>query len=212
MPVYELLQKDGFQLVLVDNGSKDNTNNVIKSMTTKYSWVELAYVKENQGYGYGILQGLKKAKGEYIGWLHADLQIEPKYILSIIEELDKLKNPTQAFFRGRRRNRPFTDRFFTFGMSVFESIFLHTKLYDINAQPTLFHRSFYDKFINPPHDFSLDLYVYYLAKTYKLNIIRVNVVQKVRIEGTSSWNTGMKARIKLIKRTLEYSKKLKGNV
>ena len=31
-------------------------------------------MKENQGYGGGIAEGLKIAKGEFIGWTHADLQ------------------------------------------------------------------------------------------------------------------------------------------
>lgn len=211
IPVYEKLKEDGFQLVLVDNGSEDNTRHEIEVLTAKLQWIELVHVKKNKGYGYGILQGLKKAKGEYLGWLHADLQIDPNNILTIDEELGKLKNPKNVFYRGKRRNRPLVDRFFTLGMSIYESMYLNTILYDINAQPTLFHRSLYEKFVNPPYDFSIDLYVYYIAKINGLDIRRINVIQRRRVEGTSSWNTGMKSRIKLIKRTLGYSKKLKAN-
>lgn len=211
-PLYECLKEDGFQLIMVDNGSKDNTYSEIVAMVAKYPWVEVVCVKENQGYGYGILQGLNNTKGEYLSWLHADLQIDPKYILTIINILKRIKEPEQVFFRGRRKKRPFIDQFFTLGMSIFESLYLHTWLFDINAQPTLFHRSLYEKFINPPHDFSIDLYVYYMAKINGLSIKRIDVVQKRRLEGESSWNTGMKARIKLIKRTLEYSKRLKSYV
>ena len=49
-------------------------------------------------------------------------------------------------------------------MSIFETILLRTFLYDINAQPTIFERSFYESWVNPPTDFSLDLYSFYLAK------------------------------------------------
>ena len=46
---------------------------------------------------------------------------------------------------------------------------------DINAQPTMFHRSFFEKWYKPPKDFSLDLYVYHLALKNKLTIKRFSV-------------------------------------
>ena len=46
-----------------------------KSFDDKY--IRKVYVKKNQGYGYGIIQGLKEARGEYVGWLHSDLQYNP---------------------------------------------------------------------------------------------------------------------------------------
>ena len=101
------------------------------------------------------------------------------------------------------------DKLFTIGMSFYETLMLHTKLWDINAQPTIISKEFFNKWENPPYDFSLDLYAYYMAKKMKLKIYRYKVVQHEREEGESSWNTGMNARIKLIKRVIEYSKKLK---
>ena len=49
-------------------------------------------------------------------------------------------------------------------MSLFETLLLRTRLWDINAQPTMFHRDFFASWDRPPHDFSLDLYAYYGAK------------------------------------------------
>lgn len=49
-------------------------------------------------------------------------------------------------------------------MSIYETILLRTKLVDINAQPNLFHRSFYDSLTDAPKDFSLDLYFLYMAQ------------------------------------------------
>jgi len=84
------------------------------------------------------------------------------------------------------------------------------QLWDINAQPNIFHRSFFDKWeANAPDDFSLDLYVLYMARHLGLTVERFDVVFPERQHGESSWNTGLAAKWKFIKRTLEFSVQLK---
>ena len=64
-------------MILVNNGSTDGTKkieNVIKNNNKNNIDVKFLDLKENQGYGGGIAEGLKIAKGDYIGWAHADLQ------------------------------------------------------------------------------------------------------------------------------------------
>jgi len=94
-------------------------------------------------------------------------------------------------------------------MGAFESIYLGVSLNDINAQPNLFHRSFFESWQDPPHDFSLDLYAFYMARKMGLEVIRFPVVFKDRMHGHSHWNFGWKSKWKFIKRTLDYSFTLK---
>ena len=95
-------------------------------------------------------------------------------------------------------------------MSIFETLFLKVKLWDINAQPNLFHNSFFDLIKdNCPHDFSFDLYMLYMAKKSDMEIVRFEVLFPKRIHGESSWNTGLNSKIKFIIRTLKFSIKLK---
>lgn len=195
------------ELILVNNGSQDGTKEQIEIEQNNYSFIKLVDVEENQGYGFGILCGLKAASGDYIGWMHADLQSDPKVFLDMIKDAKVLK--INFLLKGRRRNRPISDTLFTICMSVFESLYLGTLLWDINSQPTLLSREFYECWEQPPYDFSLDLYVYASAKKGNLIIKKYDSPQKSRQFGTSSWNTGLKSRFKLIKRVLNYSKELK---
>ena len=84
-------------------------------------------------------------------------------------------------------------------------------IFDINAQPTIFPKAFYEKWVNPPKDFSLDLYAYYLAKKNNYKIKRINVKFLKRISGQSKWNINFVSRIRFILRTIKYSFKLKLN-
>lgn len=199
---------NNLEIILVNNGSEDNTKEEIKKAIKEYPWIKAVNIKKNQGYGHGILTGLKVSSGEWKGWIHADLQISPKVFLNFIEIIES-KNRNNYFFKGLRKKRPIIDTVFTIGMSVFESLYLKTILWDINAQPTLLHKNLFEKLIDPPLDFSFDLYTFYKAKKNNYKIVRIPVLQYDREEGNSSWNTGMSSRLKLIKRTIQFSKNLK---
>jgi hypothetical protein len=48
-----------------------------------------------------------------------------------------------------------------------------------------------------------------MARQKNLNIVRFDVVFPPRIHGESKWNTGFKSKVKFIKRTIDFSIKLK---
>ncbi|WP_394884849.1 glycosyltransferase family 2 protein [Clostridium butyricum] len=204
-----VINREDIEVILVNNGSKDNSEKVIWKLLPRYKFAKTMLVDINQGYGYGILQGLKLASGEYIGWTHADMQTDPQDVITALEIIEKHENSKYLFVKGNRKNRPLFDQFFTSGMSLFESLYLGKSLYDINAQPNIFHRSFYESWIDPPYDFSLDLYALYLARKNNFNVERFNVIFPERIHGESSWNSGFLSKWKFIKRTIGFSIKLK---
>ena len=94
-------------------------------------------------------------------------------------------------------------------MSAFESALLGMPLWDINAQPTLFTRAFFETWDTPPHDFSLDLYAYYQARRQGLKVFRFPVRFGPRAHGVSHWNVNWAAKRKFIRRTVNFSLELK---
>lgn len=205
----KVIQDEELEVILVDNGSTDCSARVLAELLPDYPFARSVKVSVNQGYGYGILQGLAAAKGRFIGWTHADMQTDPWDIVKAYHMLEERSWSDKLYVKGRRTGRSLGDRFFTWGMGVFETLYLGKALFDINAQPNLFPRSFYDTWKNPPFDFSLDLYVLYMAKVGGLEILRFAVSFPPRIYGESHWNTGLKAKWKFIKRTVQFSTKLK---
>lgn len=201
--------RDDIEALVVDNGSTDNTAQVLAELAPRYSMVRVVTVPVNQGYGFGILSGLRAAEGEYIGWMHGDLQTPFADAIRALETIEARGDPMDIYVKGLRKGRSLFDLFFTYGMAVFETLLLRTALYDINAQPNIFHRSFFERWQNPPHDFALDLYAYHLAKKRVLQIVRIPVAFPKREHGQSHWNTSILGKWKFIKRTIEYSFKLK---
>ncbi|WP_153098977.1 glycosyltransferase family 2 protein [Paraburkholderia hayleyella] len=203
----DLPRCSGGEVVLVDNGSTDDTPRVLQALLPGYPGCRSVRVENNQGYGFGILAGLRAAQGELLGWTHADMQTDPLDVLRGLALFEQ--HGPDVFVKGRRYGRPLGDVAFTVGMSVFETVLLGQPLWDINAQPTMFSRTFFLTWQDPPHDFSLDLYAYYQARRQKLEVHRFPVNFGERAHGTSHWNVNWAAKRKFIRRTIDFSLQLK---
>jgi glycosyltransferase involved in cell wall biosynthesis len=205
-----LAQRSDIEIILVDNGSTDNSREILSNLLPLYSNFRSVHVEQNKGYGFGILTGLRAAKGAILGWTHADMQTDPQDVLQGLELFEK--HGLEIFVKGKRYGRPLSDVFFTFGMSIFETLMLGKPMWDINAQPTLFSKAFFETWLVPPHDFSLDLYTYYKAQEHGLRIYRFPVKFGERVHGVSHWNINWAAKRKFIRRTVDFSLQLRKNI
>lgn len=200
---------DEIEYIVVDNGSTDATPPLFIEAASRHAHIHSVRVERNQGYGYGILCGLHAAKGRYIGWTHADLQTDPADALKALEELRTKRFPQNIYLKGLRNGRRLADRIFTMGMGLFESGLFMRHLWDINAQPNIFPRAFFNAWEHPPHDFSLDLYAMVLAGRLGYDVYRFPVAFTDRQHGASNWNVNWKSKLKFIRRTVEFSLKLR---
>ncbi len=138
------------------------------------------------------------------------MQTDPQDTLRGLELFDRYG--LDIFVKGRRYGRPLADVVFTLGMSAFETLLLRKLLWDINAQPTMFTRRFFETWVAAPDDFSLDLYAYYQAQTQGLKVHRFPVRFGERAYGVSHWNVNWAAKWKFIRRTVDFSLQLKKNI
>lgn len=192
------------EVILVDNGSTDATAAIMASLAN-HPVIRSVRVDVNQGYGFGILAGLRSARGRYVGWTHADMQTDPADALAALAIVGDGRN-TSLYVKGRRHGRPMGDVVFTVGMSAFESVLLRSALWDINAQPNFLPRTFFEQVADDaPHDFSLDLYFYHAARAHGLLVRRFPVVFGPRAHGVSHWNVNWAAKWRFIGNTMTYS-------
>lgn len=67
------------ELLIVDDGSKDNTQQVINELAERDSTVKLICHEKNRGYGAALKTGFSKARGELVGFLDADGTYPPEF-------------------------------------------------------------------------------------------------------------------------------------
>lgn len=205
------VQDSDIEIILVDNGSTDNTYETLTNLNLSKQ-INSIRIDKNIGYGNGILKGLEKAKGNIVSWTHADLQTDIFDVIKAFKIYEKELINQLCLVKGERKKRNFFDTFFTISMGLYCSLVLRKWFYDINAQPKVFHRNFLKKFKNPPKDFSLDLFVLHFFKTNKIKIRSFPVSFEKRKFGEAKGGGSFKGKLKLIKRTLIYVNKLKKEV
>lgn len=209
-----LKDESGIELILVDNGSRDGTGEVIEReiASRRASFMRKVTVDVNQGYGFGILAGLKKAQGGILAWTHADLQTDPKDVAEAFHRyLEVSKLSGNVLVKGHRTKRRWDEKLLSFGMQVAAKLVLGVWLEEINAQPKLFPRQLFDLMRDAPHDFSLDVYLLWLAKSKGYSIVTIPVEFSKRVHGEAKGGSGssLGVRWKLILRTFTYLFELK---
>jgi glycosyltransferase involved in cell wall biosynthesis len=207
----EVLNPDETELIVVNNGSTDKTAEFLQKNAFNYSFIKIVEINKNQGYGYGIMQGIQKARGIWVGWTHADLQTDPKDIAKAIEICRKKSDDDLIYVKGYRIGRTTFANFFSRGMEFCVKLILNQDLKEINAQPNLFNRRLLVSVNDFPHHWGLDLYFYSLAERLKYRFERISVLFPERKFGKSKWNKGVLSRIKFSLKMLKYCFEIKKN-
>jgi dolichol-phosphate mannosyltransferase len=76
-----------YEMIFVDDGSKDRSRQVLKEMVSKYPQLRGLGFKYNCGESAALYAGLREARGDIIVTLDADLQNDPKNIPAMLEYL-----------------------------------------------------------------------------------------------------------------------------
>ena len=84
------LSKDD-NLIIVDDGSTDQSNSLIKNLANKFVNINLIEHKKNLGKGAAIHSGLKKVKNEIVIIQDSDLEYDPSEYKKLINPIIKYK-------------------------------------------------------------------------------------------------------------------------
>lgn len=77
---------DEYEIIIVNDGTKDNSLNIANEFEQKYSNIKV-YSQENQGLSATRNRGLFLANGEYVWFIDSDDWIERNCLKSVIEEI-----------------------------------------------------------------------------------------------------------------------------
>ncbi|ADG70240.1 glycosyltransferase [Brachyspira murdochii] len=81
------------EVIVVDDGSKDDTANIVKSFRDKITYI----YKNNGGVASALNYAIKEAKGDYISWLSHDDIYYPNKIEEEVNELENIDDKTVIY-------------------------------------------------------------------------------------------------------------------
>lgn len=103
-PYIKYLEKNipHYEMILVDDGSTDNTLQVLNQLAAMHPEIKVVHSEKNRGRGFGMKTGVLAASGRYILETDADLPVSPDQIVPFMDFLDQ--NPEYAFVIGSREH------------------------------------------------------------------------------------------------------------
>lgn len=173
------------ELVLVDNGSTDNTSRAIDSLIANGLPVTKAVVPVNLGQGLGIRTGLAAGKGRHIGYVNADGQVTPEDVVRVYAETRDAPN---ALVKARRPNRE--DSLLRAVVSVvynatMQIFFWGMPSRDVNCNPKILPASVLRLMQLSSDDWFLEAEVMLKARHLQIPVVEVDVQSHERQAGRS---------------------------
>jgi dolichol-phosphate mannosyltransferase len=78
-----------YELLIVDDNSRDNTQAVCAELATKYPLRLIVRTEPKDGLSGAVLHGMAEAKGEYLAVMDADLQHPPEKLPDLVAPLER---------------------------------------------------------------------------------------------------------------------------
>ena len=200
------------EIIIVDDGSVDNSEKIIKKAIVKHKSTNIKYFhKKNGGKGSAIRQGLKKAKGDIFIIQDADLEYDPHdYHILLIPIL---KEHTKVVYGSRYlstkghlvEHNHLTYKLHKLGnsfLSLLTSIFYFKHITDMETCYTVFTREVYESMRLKSNSFDIEAEITANILKNRFNVIDIpiNYFSRDFSEGKKiTWRDGVRATYCLLK-------------
>ena len=95
-----------YELLFVDDGSKDHTKDILRALSLKDEHCEFVSFSRNFGKEAAMFAGLKKSNGDYVVIMDADMQDPPALLPEMISTLESGEYDSIATRRVSRKGEP----------------------------------------------------------------------------------------------------------
>jgi dolichyl-phosphate beta-glucosyltransferase len=134
-----------YELILVDDGSTDDTVQVISRYLNQIDKIRLLRNLRNEGKGSAVKLGIFAARGDYVMFMDADLSVPIKELSKIFKHIDESTDIVigvrDAGSQGTVIKRPFYRKVISFLYNLFcNGLFFKGKMTDIGCGFKLFKK------------------------------------------------------------------------
>ncbi|MDO4921000.1 MAG: glycosyltransferase family 2 protein [Phascolarctobacterium sp.] len=179
------LREEMLELIFIDDGSKDNTLEILKNLARQDNRVKYISFSRNFGKEAAIYAGLRAAKGEYAALMDADLQDPPSLLPEMYKAVTQEGYDSVATRRVTRKGEPPIRSFFARLFYRIMNRFSKTDLVDGARDYRLMNRKFIEALLSMQeyNRFSKGLFGWVGFKTKWIEFENVE-----RIAGETKWS------------------------
>ena len=110
--IADIMYENEFEFLFVNDGSKDNTLNILRDLSKKDSRVRYISFSRNFGKEAGMYAGLENSTGDYVAIMDADMQDPPEMLPEMLKALEQEGYDCAATRRTNRKGEPPIRSFF----------------------------------------------------------------------------------------------------
>ncbi len=189
------------EVIIVDDGSSDNTCNHLKTLdTNRY---KIIYQKENLGKGAALRDGFKAVTGDLVLIQDADLEYSPEEYPKLINPI--LKNGVMVVYGSRILASHETNHFFYYYgnrlVTFLTNALYGSSLTDMETGYKVFRREVLDELNLEANDFSIEPEITVkILRKHKIFEVPISYVGRSFKDGKKiSWKDGLHALYTLLK-------------
>jgi glycosyltransferase involved in cell wall biosynthesis len=174
---------DGFELVFVDDGSKDSTFTLLQQITAVDSRVVVVRLRRNFGQTSALAAGFDHARGEFVIAMDGDLQHEPADIPNFVAKLNEGYDIVSGWRQTRPENlwlRRIPSRCANWLMAKLSGVAIH----DFGTTFKAYRREILD---NVPLYGEMHRFIPALASWYGATICEIPITSNARYGGESHY-------------------------
>ena len=177
--------KIDYELLIVDDGSTDNTVVVSEKLKEKDSNIKIISFSRNFGKEAGILAGLKESKGDYVVIMDADLQDPPALLSEMYKYVSSGEYDSAATYRVTRKGEPPIRSFFARMFYKLINKMIDVEIVDGARDYRLMNRKMLDAILSMTeyNRFSKGIFAWVGFKTKYIEFENVE-----RVAGETKWN------------------------
>ena len=135
-----------FETIIINDGSDDDTFNVIKENSDLYD--KVINLDKNRGKGFAVKCGLKIATGDYVIFQDADLEYDPKDFIKFTNLINKFSVDviigSRFNYSDYTRSHNIANKFGNYILTLFFNLLYNTTFTDIYSCYLAFRRDILD--------------------------------------------------------------------
>lgn len=178
-----------FEIIVVDDGSQDNSKNILSNLVKEHSYLRAIFHSKNLGQSTSISTGVAAARYSWVITLDGDGQNDPTDIPELIQQLEKNIHHSvtkQVVLVGNRkkRNDTWIRRMSTRIANGIRRRLLNDNCPDTGCSLKIFQR---DAFLRLPHFNHMHRFLPALFKRAQFEVVNFPVNHRPRLRGQSKY-------------------------